>query len=287
MAFHSREFGHRLQIHEAVSASPDRIADPDLRCEERSTMALNDILLTVSLVIQLKSGASLGQATGFFYTRNDDLFLVTNQHVVRDDVKNIIPDTLRLHLHTDPNDISKNADFDAPLYNGAQRLWKIHATHPEADIAVLKLDKAAVTGRFVVKAWSSQAFLPKQYPLDPGVDVFIMGYPLGFYDDKHNLPIFRNAMIASSYGTPFQNLPLFLTDANLHPGTSGSPVITKPKSTWVDDKGNTSIVTGTTYYLLGVHSGTFNFSAAGQQPTPLGLGATWYAALIEDIAAQF
>ena len=114
-----------------------------------------------------------------------------------------------------------------------------------------------------------------------------MGYPLGVYDSKNNLPIFRNAMIASSYGVPFQGQPMFLTDANLHPGTSGSPVITKPKSAWVDDKGNTNIITGTVYYLLGVHSGTLGVTPAGKAEIPLGLGAAWYANLIEEIAAEF
>jgi hypothetical protein len=121
--------------------------------------------------------------------------------------------------------------------------------------------------------------------LEPGEDVFIMGYPLGFHDQRLNLPIFRNAMVASTYRVPFQGLPLFLTDANLHPGTSGSPVITKPKSAWVDDKGNTNIIVGTVYYLVGVHSGTVDPSVTGGQP--IGLGAAWYAELVEDIVAQF
>jgi hypothetical protein len=149
------------------------------------------------------------------------------------------------------------------------------------------LDKSKIEGKFFVKAWSAADFLPKQYPLAPGDDVFIMGYPLGFQDAPHNLPIFRNAMIASTYGVPFQDKPMFLTDANLHPGTSGSPVITKPKSTWVDEHGNTNIVTGTVYYLLGVHSATLGITPAGQANIPLGLGAAWYANLIEEIAAQF
>jgi S1-C subfamily serine protease len=251
-------------------------------------MAVNEILATVSLVLQLKAGALIGTATGFFYTRNDELYFVTNQHVVRNEKDDAIPDTLRLRLHVSTNDVSNSADFDIPLYNGNLRLWKIHPKYQDADIAVIKLDHTQVQGRFFVRAWSSQTFIPKQYPLPPGDDIFIMGYPLGFYDTQNNLPIFRNAMIASSYGIPFQGKPLFLTDANLHPGTSGSPVITKPKSTWVDDKGNTNLVTGTTYYLLGVHSAALGITVnGGEQQIPLGLGAAWYAELVEEIAAQF
>ena len=119
--------------------------------------------------------------------------------------------------------------------------------------------------------------------LDPGEDIFIMGYPLAFHDTQHNLPIFRNAMIASAYRVHFQGEPLFLTDANLHPGTSGSPVITKPKSGWIDDQGGTHLATGIYYYILGVHSATYR----GAGGVPLGLGVAWYINLVEEIAAQF
>ncbi len=250
-------------------------------------MAINEIIATVSLVLQIKAGAIIGSASGFFYARNDDLFFVTNQHVVRDDTKNVIPDSLRLRPHTDGSDIRKNEDFEIPLYSGGVRLWKIHATHADADIAVIRLDKAKIQAKYFIKAWSATAFLPKQYLLAPGDDVFIMGYPLGYHDAPNNLPIFRNAMIASTYGVPFEGKQFFLTDANLHPGTSGSPVITKPRSTWVDDQGNTNLVTGTVYYLLGVHSATVGVTPAGQPSIPLGLGAAWYANLVEEIAAQF
>ena len=118
--------------------------------------------------------------------------------------------------------------------------------------------------------------------IHPGEDIFIIGYPLGFSDAVHNLPIFRNAMVASWFRIPFQGQPLFLTDANLHPGTSGSPVISKPKNIWVDANGNTSLDAGLTYYLLGVHSGTY-----GIANIPLGLGAAWYAELVEQTAASF
>ena len=245
-------------------------------------MPINDIVATVSLVIQLKGGAVVGSASGFFYERQADLFLVTNLHVV--DKRSNLPDTLRLRLHRDANNIAANGELDVPLYSSGQPVWKAHPKQPDADIALIKLDRAAVLKEFFVRAWSKARFLPPQYLLDPGEDVFIMGFPLAFHDVPHNLPIFRNAMIASSYRVPFRNQPLFLTDARLHPGTSGSPVITKPKSTWVDDKGNTNLLTGTVYYIVGVHSGTIDPKMTGGQD--IGLGAAWYIELVEEIAAQ-
>ena len=248
-------------------------------------MSIHEIVLTVSIIIQLSSGAVVGSASGFFYTKGDKLFLVTNQHVMRDQKKEIEPDTLRLRLHTDSNNIALNDDFDIPLYADKKPLWKIHPQFKDADVALIEIDRKKLQQKFSVKALNKDSFLPKNYRLDPGEDVFVMGYPLSFHDIQNNLPIFRSAMIASTYRVYFQSLPLFLIDANLHPGTSGSPVITKPKSTWVDDAGTTNLVTGTVYYLVGVHSGTVDKSVTGGQE--IGLGAAWYAELIEDIASLF
>ena len=252
-------------------------------------MAVHEIVLTAALVIQMKAGAQIGTASGFFYNRGDDLFFVTNRHVCKDDSAGSAPDVLRLTLHTDAADLKRTSALDIALYSGGKPMWKTHPTFKDADVALIKIDAAAVKKKFIVKAFSKESFLPPDLPLNPGEDVFVMGYPFGVHDTMFSLPIFRSAMIASSYGVPFQGNPFFLTDANLHPGTSGSPVITKPKSAWVDDKGNTRLVTGTVYYLVGVHSAILSVTSGAPTATsiPLGLGTAWYAQLIEDIAGTF
>jgi len=251
-------------------------------------MAVNPIVTTVTRIQQLNSNSVIGTATGFFYTRNNKLFLVTNRHVTQDKVSGTVPDTLRLLLHRDPNNTSDNGTYDVPLYSSSGvPLWKSHPIQGVADVAVLELDANTIQSQFFVKGWAASAFLPPKYVLDPGEDVFVMGYPLGFFDSNHNLPVFRNAMIASVYSVPFQGNPCFLTDANLHPGTSGSPVVTKPKSTWVDSEGNTNMVTGNPYYIVGIHSGTYSVKLSSGSSEPLGLGVAWYIQLVEDIAASF
>jgi S1-C subfamily serine protease len=246
---------------------------------------VNPIVATVTFIRQVKGGNQIGSATGFFYTRGDNLFLVTNKHVVRDDQTGTIPDLLRLRLHKQGKPLTENEDYDVALYAGGQALWKTPPANVNADVAMVKLNNTEVMKDFFVQAWAKESFLPPSFRLEPGEDVFVMGYPLGFHDQQHNLPVFRNAFIGSVYGIPFQGMPLFLTDANLHPGTSGSPVITKPKSTWVDEHGNTNLLSGTVYYLLGIHSGTVSPNVTGG--IVLGMGATWYAQLIEDTAATF
>jgi S1-C subfamily serine protease len=249
-------------------------------------MAINEIMLTVSLVIQLHGGAQIGTASGFFFESNDKLFFVTNVHVVRGD--KVAPDVLRLRLHTDAADATKNDDYDIPLFDAAKApVWKTDPQSSEADVAAIQLDKSKLSQKFVLKAWSAANFLPKKYTMQPGEDVFIIGFPLGVSDFPHNLAVLRGGMVASAYGVNFQDKPLFLTDINLPPGTSGSPVVSKPKSTWLNEEnGSTELNAGLTYYFLGVHSGTLNVKNP-QDGMPIGLGAAWYADVVQRIVDQF
>jgi hypothetical protein len=45
------------------------------------------------------------------------------------------------------------------------------------------------------------------------------------------------------------------------------------------------MLTGTVYYLLGVHSGTVDTSVTHGQS--IGLGAAWYIELVEDILRRY
>ncbi len=60
-----------------------------------------------------------------------------------------------------------------------------------------------------------------------GNAVLIVGFPLGFHDNLHHLPVARQAVIASAFGIRFQGQGYFLTDARMHRGTSGAPVVAR------------------------------------------------------------
>ena len=107
-----------------------------------------------------------------------------------------------------------------------------------------------------------------------------MGYPLGqYYDKENNLPVMRNGMVASVYPVPFRGNPYFLVDARLHKGTSGSPVLTKEKSTWIGANGDT-VFGGASIYLLGVNSSTFPLP---KDIEPLGLNAVIFASIVDHL----
>jgi len=46
----------------------------------------------------------------------------------------------------------------------------------------------------------------------------IVGFPLGFHDTLHHLPVVRQAALASSFGLRFPGNGYFLTDARTHRG---------------------------------------------------------------------
>lgn len=104
-------------------------------------MPLNEIIATISIVRIVKAGSFIGSATSFFYTRQDHLFLVTNRHVVRNDGTGHMPDTLRLRLHRNPNNLYDNGDWDVSLYVAGSQLWKTPPAHPDADVALIRLEE--------------------------------------------------------------------------------------------------------------------------------------------------
>jgi len=236
-----------------------------------------------------KQDAQIGVATGFFYTLADRLYFITNRHVVINEDDDHFPDELRLRLHINPNDIRQNADYSVSLYDDKDKpLWLEHPIgRSEIDVVAIPLNKDQVTSRFFVKAFSASDHIPPNVDVSIGEDVLVLGYPLGFYDCLHNLPIVRNTVMASVYPVPFEGKPIILIDSRLHAGTSGSPVLTKATNLIRYTDGSTAIVNRAASFLVGVHSATLD--VRGRDPNsdePLGLNLVWFASLIPEIIKQ-
>ena len=217
--------------------------------------------------------------TGFFYGTEQRIFLITNRHVIIDECKKYLPNVVRLSLHNDPKDLRKNGTYDIPLYDVAEPLWIQQPTPPIADIVAIPFDLQDMKKKgFFIKSFSRANLLPDNIQLEIGEDIMVMGYPLGkYYDSVYNLPIIRSGIIASAYPVPYQGQPHFLIDARLHPGTSGSPVMTKSKNIWRDKQGNTNIG-GSQFFLLGVNSSTWQVEG-----DPLGLNTAVFASIMDSL----
>jgi Trypsin-like peptidase domain len=233
-------------------------------------------LLMVTPIEQWCGPSKLGTATGFFFLNDNHLYLVTNRHVVREDNSTIFPDKLRIRLHTNAADHTQNSSYDLPLYKNGISTWR---EKPGVDLVAIELSQTEMS-RFVIKAFAPSFFAPADIVIATGDDVVVIGYPRGFSDVLHNYPVTRTGAIASAYPIPFNGQPYFLVDARLHPGTSGSPVLTKPSSTLLTQTGLLH-PGGVTTYFLGVNSGEVIFPGESS-----GLNGVWYASEVQIITTS-
>jgi len=175
-----------------------------------------------------------------------------------------------------PNSLIQNRFIDIPLYDNANnKLWLEHPTRASVDVVVIDIT-GLMQQTDVASYFSQNNFLPNNVTTMLMDNCAIIGYPLGFHDNVHNLPITRLGAIASAYGSHFRGEPLFLVDARLHSGTSGSPVIL-PSSSMRQIAGGIALGRSP-HYLLGINSGEYHVGG-----NSLGLNAVWYSSLIQDI----
>jgi hypothetical protein len=233
-----------------------------------------------------------GSATGFFYDHADGLYLITNRHVVIDEKENYFPDELDIRLHTDQQDLEKNEDYTIQLYENYEPIWLEHPHNRgnSIDVIAIPLEPDEIYEKYLISAYSSDSTFTYVHESQGvhapyGMELMVIGYPLEFYDNVNNLPIYRNAIAASIYPVPFQNFPFFLIDSRLHSGSSGSPVVTKPNTFLLDSELKMIASSEYTPLLIGIYSGIVNLrdKVTGDH---LGLGSVWFDYLIPEIIEQ-
>jgi hypothetical protein len=77
---------------------------------------------------------------------------------------------------------------------------------------------------------------------------------------------------------------IYLIDANLEEGTSGSPVMTKFRESWRSRDGS-RYHTGSAFFLLGINSSTFpRCEGEGEEEDkPKELNAVYFARIIDEM----
>ncbi len=216
----------------------------------------------------------IGSATGFFFGNNGKIFIITNRHVVVPRKGKIPPTLIKTKLHKVEN-FSINDEIIIPIFDEkGYPLWQ----EIKEDIDIIAIPINFDKNKYTFGILRPENFLPKKIALEIGEDLLVIGYPCNYYDFEHNLPLIRNATIASAYPVPFRNSPFFLIDAALHPGTSGSAVITRPSAVQKTAGGGMKITSKTQFYLVGINSGSIDFTSIGHLPSQLNV--VWYAELL-------
>lgn len=226
-----------------------------------------------------------GTATGFFFAKEGRIYLVTNRHVARSDRRDVQPTHFRIQLHETADDLGQNQWVSVPLFDESEKPRWLEDKTSDSDVLCLEVEevrKLAAEKAIAISALSEADFVPEDLEFELGQELLVIGYPRGYYDEAHNLPVIRYATLASPYPIPFQGKPLALIDANLHPGTSGSPVILKPTSVPMWSRGMDPL-SRRRVYLIGVHSSSVGAVLKGGDKDPLGLHLIWFANLITGI----
>jgi len=95
-----------------------------------------------------------------------------------------------------------------------------------------------------------------------------------------SLAVARQAVIASAFGIRFQGHGYFLTDARMHRGTSGAPVVARDST---QGAGRAELP----WMLLGVHATRMDVSNRDlAQDERLDLNCAWYADVLMTLKAH-
>lgn len=226
-----------------------------------------------------------------FYNSEENTYLVTNRHVLtREEQED--PESIRIFTRGNP-DFAERSYHDIQLDDHSE-LAAFSDDEQEIDVVVIPLDfkldsvnhrigiydeRPPETGSL---AYNTDSILSEKDRVLAGNKSEIVGYPGQYVDQQFDFPVTRSAVVSSQYGFPYNGLPIFLTDARMHPGTSGSPVLAGPLT--LMNKGGIDLW-GPAYKLLGVHSATLTQPMG--DTSRLDLNTAWYAELIDGLIDSF
>lgn len=248
-----------------VPCVAERVHPAPVHTERRLLMIpVDPLLLATVRVSTFRGDLGLTRASGFLFRRHGRVFLVSCCHVFHDGPDHQ-PDRVEVELHTHPADLAKSQIVSIPLYRAGVALWRqARDGGGEVDVAVLEMDRECVAASHDWPVFDEHTLPDDHGAVLLGQPVLIAGFPMGFHDELHHLPVVRSGVVASSYGWRFGGRGYFLTDARTHRGLSGAPVVVRRPGTFP-------------WMLMGIHSARLE----GQHREPdqdetLSLNSSWY-----------
>lgn len=212
-------------------------------------------LLFSTVRIEADKAAGTEAGTGFIFSYEHDskqyLFLVTNKHLVNGASIGRFFFTL-----SDGQNPKIGERFDIQVED-FQNAW---VGHPDSSIDIAAMPMVPVLEH--IQQQGKHAFF-KSIPhtlvpndeqladLDALEEIVFVGYPSGIFDTKNLMPILRRGTTATPPQLDYEGRRVFLVDASVFPGSSGSPVLICNQGSYSTKHG---IVIGTRVLFLGVIS---------------------------------
>ena len=215
------------------------------------TIAEQLLFSTVRIEADKPEGVEAGTAFIFAFTEENTqyLFLVTNKHVIKNSTIG------RFFFTLGDGDTPKIGErFDVQIEAFSTR-WYGHPA-PDVDVTIMPIVP-------VLKAIEQQGHkayfrsIPHDLiPTDEQIaeldvleELVFVGYPSGIFDSKNLMPILRRGTTATPPQLEYEGRPVFLIDASVFPGSSGSPVFVYNHGSYATRKG---VTMGSRVLLLGI-----------------------------------
>ncbi len=230
---------------------------------------VESLLLSAVRISTFNGDTLLTNASGFFFERGDRLYLVSSRHVFIDEPSEHHPDRVTINMHVDRTNLADSITFSIPLYQDGLSIWnQVVDDSGQVDVAVVEIQKEALPPEVVYAAFTADHIHDALNEVEIGSSMLVLGFPLGFQDTLHQLPVVRHAINASTTRFRFQGMGYFLTDARTHRGTSGACVVIR------DQEGEGELP----WKLLGIHSARLDLGTRDLElDEALGLNCTWFA----------
>ncbi|MEY9527687.1 hypothetical protein ABIF68_003513 [Bradyrhizobium japonicum] len=240
---------------------------------------------------------SCGLATGFFYRREDNLYLITNWHALTGldpstfQPLGAFPDVLVFRYKQSVDGAGNptagstvaiaNYEGRLDLYSSGSPIWYEHSTRQNVDVVAVKLSQSELG------EWANipinEVDQSPQLHVAAGMDCFVLGYPKGMIGPGRT-PIWKRGAVASEPDYNWRDMPAFLIDTATRDGMSGSPVIVRHSGILLTGEGGTlagDSLIGTMTKFAGVYSGRIGEDELGVQ-----LGLVWKPEVLEDILTE-
>ena len=167
--------------------------------------------------------------TGFlvgFHHENDEIYLITNKHVVQD--QNI------LYIRFNTLDGAPANDFPLPIKDEKGVVLFSFHPNPQIDIVAVSLNLDFLKSNnssFDFYDLEKDTYTLEQMEnnqLHEGSLVFALGFPMNLVDQDRQYPICRLGCISRiSNAFDVENAVDFLVDAQTFPGNSGGPIVSR------------------------------------------------------------
>ncbi len=194
-----------------INSLPEKILYSSVRIETENTSG--------------QTGVGTGFIVSYIKNNHISLYLVTTKHHIKEAVKGKL-----LFIRSDGEKPIKEHSVSISI-NNFHKKWFQHP-QDEIDIAIMPFNeliyKLKNNGIQIFFSMIDSKLIPSEKVLREDIstveDILFPGYPDNIYDTKNLIPVIRKGVTSTPISMDFEGNPIFLIDASIFPGSSGSPI---------------------------------------------------------------